>query len=346
MSPINRITLRHLSLPLAKPYRLSYRTFHEFEPYLIEVEDGDGNVGSGDGHISPGSSSETRHGGWSFLLERLPALRGMEAPEARQLLLHDFAQSKVAVTAAVTALDALERSPVLVPSRDAELPLLTPIGATDRDGVAEEVEKAIREGFGTFKVKVGTDVDSDLERLGWIQGAAAGRARLRVDANRAYTAKDAIRFATSLNPASIELFEQPCDADDWEANAAVAAISRVPLMLDEPICTVADIQRAAMIPGVAYCKVKLKRFGGLDRLLDAIHCIRRLNMTPVLGDGLGSELHSWMEACVASECIDNAGGIQRIPEAGLASLRGSDAVFRRIDPVARRLPARDRPGPP
>jgi hypothetical protein len=30
-------------------------------------------------------------------------------------------------------------------------------------------------------------------------------------------------------------------------------------------------------------------------------------MTPVLGDGLGTEVSCWMEACVARTTIDNAG---------------------------------------
>jgi len=37
----------------------------EFEPIIV-VQDSDGRVGWGEGHISPGSSRETRKGGWAF----------------------------------------------------------------------------------------------------------------------------------------------------------------------------------------------------------------------------------------------------------------------------------------
>jgi L-alanine-DL-glutamate epimerase-like enolase superfamily enzyme len=87
----------------------------------------------------------------------------------------------------------------------------------------------------------------------------------------------------------------------------VAAASRVPLMLDEPICTLADIDRAATIENVGYCKLKLKRFGGLDRLREGLDAVRVRGMKPVLGDGLGSEVQGWLEACVATHTIDNAG---------------------------------------
>jgi L-alanine-DL-glutamate epimerase-like enolase superfamily enzyme len=143
--------------------------------------------------------------------------------------------------------------------------------------------------------------------VGAIQAALAGRASIRVDANRAYSEPDASRFASSLDPAGIELFEQPCDSEDWGANARVAAVSRVPLMLDEPICDLADIDRAGGIEGVGFCKLKLKRFGGLDRLIEALNRVRARGLEPVLGDGLSSEIGCWMEACAARSTICNAG---------------------------------------
>lgn len=304
---IHRISLKRLKLPLSQPYRLSYRTFHEFEPFLIEVVDDEGRIAFGDAHVSPGSSAETRDGAWSHLGARLPKLIGLAVADAKEFMLRDFSDSKVATTAVVTALEALEKHPVLDLPEPGELPLLVPVGAMDRAGIEREVEAAVEAGFDTLKVKVGKDVDADVVRLRWIQKAAAGRAVLRVDANRAYSREDAIRFVRGIDPEGIALFEQPCEADEWEDNAAVAAASGVPVMLDEPICTLQDIERAAGIPGVGFCKVKLKRFGGVERLEEGIRHIQAHDMGAVLGDGLGSDLHAWLEACVAARTIRNAG---------------------------------------
>ncbi len=73
---IRRVTLRRLGMPLHVPYKLSYRTFEEFEPYLVEIVTTEGGHGFGDGHISPGSSDETREGGWAFSREMAGALLG------------------------------------------------------------------------------------------------------------------------------------------------------------------------------------------------------------------------------------------------------------------------------
>ncbi|MFK8253357.1 mandelate racemase/muconate lactonizing enzyme family protein [Ancylobacter terrae] len=307
MSRLRQIRLTRLCLPLIRPYRLSYRTFDEFEPYLVEVEDSDGRTGFADAHISPGSSSETRDGGWTFCLAKMDAILGKTPEEAKAIILADFAQSKVAATALATAIEVLEGSAFLDVAEPRRQPLLTPINSTELDAIGPEVDGWIAEGFRTFKVKVGKDVEADLRRVARIQEVVDGRATLRLDANRGFSREDGVAFASRLDPTSIDLFEQPCDSDDWEANAAVAHASTVPLMLDEPICTLEDIERAGAIEGVGFCKLKLKRFGSLERLAKGLNAVRARGMSPVLGDGLGSEIQGWLEACVALDTVDNAG---------------------------------------
>jgi L-Ala-D/L-Glu epimerase len=301
------ITLRIVRLPLIRPYVLSYRTYTEFEPIIVEVRDGDGRVGWGEGHISPGSSSETPAGGWAFCRAHAQAVVGKGSAEAKAIIAAHADASKVAATALITAIEMLEEHPALRIERETRLPLLTPFNSSALGEIEAEVEQRLAEGFRTFKVKVGKDADADAKRVDAIQQAIAGRATVRIDANRAFSEEDACRFAAALDPAGIELFEQPCDADDWDANAKVAAVSPVPVMLDEPICALADVKRAGGMRNVGFCKLKLKRFGGLGLLEEALAAVRAYGMEPVLGDGLGTELSCWMEACVATRTIRNAG---------------------------------------
>jgi L-Ala-D/L-Glu epimerase len=304
---LKQITLRTVRLPLIRPYALSYRTFTEFEPIIVEARDGDGRIGWGEGHISPGSSSETREGGWAFCREHAAAVVGKDTGQAKAMIAANLGASKVAATALLTAIEMLEDHPLLRIDRELKLPLLTPFNSHDPNEIEEEVERRLAEGFRTFKMKVGKDADDDVRRVATVQRAIAGRATIRIDANRAYSRVDACRFAAALDPTGIELFEQPCDAEAWEANAAVAAVSPVSVMLDEPICSLADVKRAGDIPNVGFCKLKLKRFGGLDLLKAALDAVRQYGMEPVLGDGLSIELGCWMEACVATRTIQNAG---------------------------------------
>ena len=305
---INHIRLVRIRLPLVTPYQLSYRTVEAFEPLLVEVRDADGNAGWGEGHISPGSSDETPEGGWAFCRNIAAIAAGQNGGTTKESLLESMALSPVAASAFMSAIDMLYGDPLLTPSVvETRLALLAPVNGVTPEAIRPEIKEKLEGGFRTFKIKVGKDLDSDITRVRTIQEAVAGGATMRIDANRAYSEDQARRFAMALDPKGIELFEQPCAAEDWDANAAVAGISPVPVMLDEPICAIADIQRAAAIKGVGLCKLKLKRFGTPTLLKEALDLTRNLGLTPVLGDGLGTELSCWMEAMVARTTIDNAG---------------------------------------
>jgi len=304
---IETFRISRLSIPLSKPYARSYRTDYSFEPILLEVQDGEGRHGWADATVTTGYTHETLEGAWDFLRAQCAALVGCETGAAKELLLRHLATDPNAVSIGVAAIEMLEGNPLLEVAADTRVELLRGLAATDPVAVADEVEAILAAGFGTIKVKVGFGVEADLRVVAAAQSAAAGRALLRLDANRGFTREDGCRFALALEPSGIMLFEQPCGSDDWAANAAVAEVSTVPVMLDESIYGMDDIDRAAAVPGVGFVKLKLKKAGGLDRLRAGLDRIRRLGAQPVLGDGVSTELSCWMEACIARGTIDNAG---------------------------------------
>ena len=91
---LQELTLRTVRLPLVQPYVLSYRTFTEFEPIIVEARDADGRIGWGEGHISPGSSSETREGGWAFCQKHAAAVVVMDTMAAKAMITTKWAQAK------------------------------------------------------------------------------------------------------------------------------------------------------------------------------------------------------------------------------------------------------------
>jgi L-Ala-D/L-Glu epimerase len=305
---IDAIEIYRAEIPLTVPYKVSRRTFTAFDPLIASIRTRDGRIGWGEATITAGYAvGETPQTGWAFLRAWGERLAGREVAEARALLEPEIEAHSHAASILISALEMIERSPLLTIGAPAVVPLLVPINTMDVDQVGAEVETSIAAGFRTLKVKVGFDVDADLRRVAAIQRALAGRATIRLDANQAFSAEQGRRFAAALDPAGIELFEQPCDKADWTANAAVAAVSTVPVMLDESIYGIAEIERAATVRGVGFVKVKLKKLGSLARLEAALHRIAALGLTPVLGDGTATDISCWMEACVARTTIGNAG---------------------------------------
>lgn len=304
---ISEITLYELKLPLVRPYKVSHKVFHEFRPILVEVADADGRQGWGEAVISTGYSKETVNGGWAFCEEVARSFKGRDSGPLRAHLVENRHVSPNAASAILTALDMLENDNLLHISQDTTIPLLAPCQAHEPELIKAEVEQLLSEGFQTLKVKVGFNVQRDLERVSEIQHVVNGRAVIRLDANRAFTREQGCEFGSRLAPAGVQLFEQPCGSSAWEDNAAVAAVSTVPVMLDESIYGSSDIERASQIPGVRFVKLKLKKMGSCAMLRTALEHISALGMEPILGDGVATDIGCWMEACVARSTIRNAG---------------------------------------
>ena len=211
------------------------------------------------------------------------------------------------VTALASAIEMIEAPEIMQVREPTLVPMLGIVNSESGEELEMEIGSLLERGFRTFKIKVGFDVDKDVRKLAEIQRRVAGRAMLRVDGNQGYNRDDALRFVKQIDPAGIELLEQPCAASDWEAAVAVAAVATVPMMLDESIYGVADIARAADLGAARYIKLKLMKLGTLERLASALDLIRARGMEPVLGNGVACEPGCWMEALVARLKIANAG---------------------------------------
>ena len=304
---IHAVVVRVARVPLHTPYAVSSAVFHHFEPIVVEMWDSDGRYGFGEAIISEGYSVETFEGGLAYCRDAASHLVGKTVEQARALLEPGIADYPTAATTLVSALDVLSGHPLLDVPETTRVPLLDPVHANEPGALAEELDDLVDRGFRTLKVKVGFDLRADLERVSRIQTLLEGRAEIRLDANRAFSREDGCRFASALDPQGIQLFEQPCASDDWDANAAVALVSVVPVMMDESIYSLRDIDRAAAMEGVGFVKLKLKKLASMDRLREGLERIRAVGLTPVMGDGVATDICCWLEACVARVTLDNAG---------------------------------------
>jgi L-alanine-DL-glutamate epimerase-like enolase superfamily enzyme len=313
------IAVHRLRMPLAVPYKLSFGPVEAFDTILVEVRDGEGRCGFGEATFLPGYSEERIEEAWgraAALAERGSGGAPSEIIAAADGLLPE---GPFTATAFTTACESLAGHPLLTLAKPVAVPLLAIVNSDEPKAYEAEIEGHLAAGYRTLKVKVGFDVESDLARVERIRRFVADRAGIRVDGNQGYGREDALRFAASLQPEGIELLEQPADAADWETAAELARVSTVPMMLDESIFDIGDVERAAELGAARYIKFKLMKAGGIDRLVAALKRIRELGMTPVLGNGVAGEIGCWMEGCVASALIDNAGEMNGFlkPAAGI-----------------------------
>ncbi|HEX7182897.1 MAG TPA: enolase C-terminal domain-like protein [Thermoanaerobaculia bacterium] len=84
------------------------------------------------------------------------------------------------------------------------------------DQLREQLGGWVQEGISRVKMKVGRDPVSDLERVRAARQAIGPDAELFVDANGAYTRKQALAFAKAFAGAGVTWFEEPVSSDDLE----------------------------------------------------------------------------------------------------------------------------------
>ncbi len=336
------VEVRRLRLPLTTPYHLAFGDVEGFDTLLVVVRDRDGGEGFGDATVLTGYTDETIEASWPLAEEIARRLAGRPAVQAKAEAMALVATAPFVATAFASAIEMLEGAALLRVDADVAVPVLGTINDTEPERMRAQIDRLCGAGYATLKIKVGAPTATaaaDAERIRAALAHVAGRAMLRIDANQGYAPRDAIAFAHAVPVDGIELFEQPCAAGDWDAHLAVAADCPLPLMLDEGIYDEADVDEAARLRAARFVKVKLMKFGTLERLAAVIARIRALGMEPVLGNGVASDVGCWMEACVAARHIDNAAEMN----GWLKMARPIFAPPMQVEAGAIRLPAGWRP---
>jgi L-alanine-DL-glutamate epimerase-like enolase superfamily enzyme len=133
------------------------------------------------------------------------------------------------------------------------------LSAGPPDHVAAAAERWAELGFASFKLKVG--VGDDVGQVAAVRGALGPAARIRVDANGAWSAETAAARLGAIEAEGIELAEQP--AATLGELAEVRARTTIPIAADESVASAADARRAAALGGCDLTTIKLAKVGGI-----------------------------------------------------------------------------------
>jgi len=307
---IERLILRCVQVPLITPYTLAFGPLRAFDMVLVEVRTDTGQCGWGEATVLTGYTEETIADAWQTATEIADNMVGACTSNLKSKAFGFHGHAPFTASAFVSAVEMAENHAVLTADHDRRVPVLAIINSTDFDALADEIEERLADGYQTLKIKAGFECSNDMKRLEFIQDQVGGRALLRVDANQGYSQADAVKFISGIEREGIELVEQTCAAGDWGAAVAVAECARqsgVPIMLDESIFCLEDVDRAAELHCADIIKLKLMKMGGLDALIGGLGHIAAKGMGRVLGNGVAGDIGCWMEACVAADMIANAG---------------------------------------
>ncbi len=218
--------IRPYRLPLADTYRSSQVERSDREGWLLRLEARDGAEGWGEAAPLPGRTEDHRVAGRALEAAGGALGDGPAPPDLLRSALPDDAPA--AAHALGLALEDLEarRSGEALAIRwarehrhsaplgrvevNATLPMETP------EETAERARAAVARGFECLKIKVGESATRDLRRLTAVRREVGPEPALRLDANGAWTRREARTRLLRLEPYGIEYVEQPLPPDDLE----------------------------------------------------------------------------------------------------------------------------------
>jgi o-succinylbenzoate synthase len=275
-------------LPLAEPLSTAAGTIETRSGVLVWISEG-GETGS-DAPVGVGEATPLP--GWTESLAACRAAVGRaldrletDGPEAALAEASGTPAARHGVSLALLDLRARVAGVPLYRQLSEGTPETVssvPVNATVGDGrIMETVGaalEAVRAGFGTLKLKVGTrEIAIDAGRVEAIRSEVSDDLRLRVDANGAWSRSEA-RLAVDAIP-DLEYVEQPLSADDLAGHADLR--NRATIALDETLVEhgIEDVVEAGAADVVV---MKPMVLGGIDRAWTAATRAREAGVDPVV----------------------------------------------------------------
>lgn len=326
-----RLEVARRTLRLTRALATSFGEITERELALVALKDADGGVGYGEAAPLPSYEGPDMDTVLSSLASYERVVAAWDGDAGVRLIEACRAAADVPVALAAVEMALWDRAGRRAGKPVAELLTDEParrvavnatVSAPDRAGAAEQAAAAARAGFPCVKLKVGTGDDAG--RVAAVRAAAGAEIALRLDANGVWDVEQAVRAIESLEPAGLELVEEPVHGLQAvrEVRERVAARVAIDETAAEPGALGAGVADAVCL--------KVGRCGGISALLAAASLVRTSGAEVYLASTLDGPLG------VAAGLHAAAALASRGPLApcGLATL----SMFEDLDDP---LPARD-----
>ena len=244
---IERVEVFGVAMPLIGTFTSAGISKQATKCVVVRLTASDGTVGISSIEPSavaksPGTAVELL----ATLRDRVaPAVVGQDPTNIHRLieLLDGLAPTQPGAGAAV------EMACVELASRIQGVPLHTYLGGAVQESVqfngwigelppeeaAAEALRWLKAGFRSAKIKVGSGIEADRDRIEAVRSAVGSAMKLRIDANMQYDADTSLKLARMIERFDLQLFEQPAPKDDIAGLARVRREGGIPVMADESV---------------------------------------------------------------------------------------------------------------
>jgi L-alanine-DL-glutamate epimerase-like enolase superfamily enzyme len=197
------------------------------------------------------------------------------------------------------------------------------IGIGDKAELKRKVKDAAE--YPVLKVKLGTDRDAEIIRT---VREAAPSALLRIDANAAWTARQALQMMDVLVECGVEFVEQPLPPHDIAGLRFVRERAPLPIIADESCLTNTDIPK--LVGAVDGINIKLAKCASLREALRMVGTARAHGLRVMMGcmveSSLGIAAASHLAPLLDYADLDGAALLANDPFVGPSIAGGSIAI--------------------
>ncbi len=275
---IKSLSVWSADLGNTKPYTIAFKTVDEVRNAFVEFTLDNGTTGIGAGNPSEYVVGENLNQTLEALQEKnLEFLIGRDIRELRQLcneILLKFPKNPGARAALDIALHDAFTKYLGIPlvkylgQKIKSLPTSNTIGIKNVAETLAEAEDYKKRGFRILKVKLGKDLEEDVERLVKLRERFGKSMVIRIDANQGYTHQQTVEFYKRTRSLDIELIEQPLPAKAVKELRGLPDEIRKVIAADESLIGPKEAIELVNPPKAAgIFNIKLMKCGGINEAL-------------------------------------------------------------------------------
>lgn len=293
-----------VTTPVEIRYRPEYQADKRFYPkgpeqtnVIVEIHTDEGMVGIGEAAHSPGIYGETA---WETLaaIDYLgPHLIGQDPLRITWLTMLLDRYSPVGNVAAKAGLDIALHD---LAGKILGVPVYQLLGGRVHDSLPTHITPATYQdttsdllalmgrGYRAFKQKMSGDTDYDIALVSSILDEIPEDVVLSIDVNQGWTVNQTLDIVGVFErrktfPRNL-ILEQPIDGYDLAGAAEIRRATRIPIMLDDGIRSVADLRNILDARAADIVSLKISRVGGIQRCQQMITMAEAANVAYIVDE--------------------------------------------------------------
>ena len=286
---IREVEIKPFTIELNKPFKNANTEITNRQGFIIKIIDELGSVGYGEISPFPGLSMES-------IESLVPIVKTLEKILINLKFSDDVFQSTVnfpsvnfGLSQALHSIFILREGMRLDWNCNATISVNGIIGIQSPQKTLKNVEKLIKNGFETIKIKVGyKDIEDDLENVKLISQNFSSDIKYRLDANGKWDIDKALYAVEQLENINIEYLEQP--VKELSELIQLSKISKIPIAVDESIRSKDDVELIIELSNIQYFVLKPSIMGSLESSINLLKLIEAKDCKAILSSVFESSI--------------------------------------------------------